>query len=81
MTYQIGTIYMDSGKAANLCTITDIHTTVNLAGDVVKTRYVATHQFLCQTVTESDIVETTVARCIDLLANQLTKGTKCTIKN
>ena len=67
---------MNSGKAANLCTITDIHTTFNLAGELVKTRYVATHQFLGQTVTESDIVATTVARGIDRLANHLTKGKK-----
>ena len=76
MTYQIGTIYMDIGKAANLCTITDIHTTINLANDIVKTRYVATHQFLGQTITEADIVAVTVARGIDRLANHLTKGTK-----
>ena len=67
---------MDSGKAANLCTITDVHTTRNLTGEVVKTRYVATHQFLGQTVTDTDIVAVTVARGIDRLANVLAKGTK-----
>ena len=76
MTYPIGTIYMASGKAANLCTITDIHTTHNVAGELVKTRYVASHVFLGQTVTELDIVDVTVARGVDRLANHLTKGTK-----
>ena len=76
MTYPLGTIYMASGKAANLCTITDTHTTHNVAGELVKTRYVASHVFLGQTVTESDIVDVTVARGIDRLTNHLTKGTK-----
>ena len=42
--------------------VTDIWTTYNLDGQLVKTRYVATHEFCGQTVTDYDVVETTIAR-------------------
>jgi len=37
-------------------------TTRNLAGEVVQVRYVATHQFLGQTVTNRDVCASTIAR-------------------
>ena len=60
--YKIGTKYMSGGKAKNVCTITDIHTTTNLAGEIVKQRYVSTHIFLGQTVTDYDVCAVTIAR-------------------
>lgn len=43
-------------------TITDILKTYNSNDELVKVRYVATHEFLGQTVTDSDICDTTIAR-------------------
>lgn len=60
--FAVGTLYIPIGKAGNLCTVTDFLVTYNLAGDVVQTRYVSTHQFCGQTVTNRDVVETTIAR-------------------
>lgn len=54
-----GTIFKTGNRQ---CTVTDILTTYNLAGEPVKQRYVATHQFLGQTVTDHDVCETTIAR-------------------
>ena len=60
--YAIGTKFMTRGKYPKQCTVTDIHTTTNLAGDVVKVRYVATHEFCGQTVTDADVCAVTIAR-------------------
>jgi hypothetical protein len=62
--FKVGTQFMTSGKHPRLCTVTDIHTTTNLAGLVVKIRYVATHEFCGQTVTDSDVCDATIARNI-----------------
>ena len=43
-------------------TVIDHLTTTNSKGDVVAIRYVASHSFCGQTVTESDVVDTTIAR-------------------
>lgn len=61
MTYAIGTKYKTRGKAPRICTVTDIYTTHNSAGEFVKTRYVATHEFMGQIVTDSDVCATTIA--------------------
>jgi hypothetical protein len=63
--YPIGTQYMPMRKNTYVCTITDIHKTYNNNGDLVKTTYLATHEFCGQTITESDVNETTIARGID----------------
>ena len=60
--FNIGTQYKTCGKHPRLCTVIDILRTYNSAGELVKTRYVATHEFLGQTITDSDVPETTVAR-------------------
>lgn len=60
--FPIGTKYKPIGKHTKECTVIDFHVTRNLAGDVVRTRYVASHQFLGQTLSDSDVVETTIAR-------------------
>mgnify|MGYP003659939297 CR=1 FL=1 len=62
MKYPIGTKYLTRGKHPRLCTVTDIWKTYDFRGDLVHKRYVATHEFLGQTVTEVDLPEATVAR-------------------
>lgn len=62
--YAIGTKYTPARKHATECTIVDIHTTTNLAGEIVKVRYVSTHAFLGQTVTDYDVVPVTIARAL-----------------
>lgn len=57
-----GTTFKTGGRHPNLCTVTDILTTYNMAGEAVKQRYVATHVFLGQTVSDNDVCETTIAR-------------------
>lgn len=59
--YLVGTTYKTRGRSPRLCTVVDIHVTRNLAGDVVKTRYVSTHEFMGQTLTDYDVVETTIS--------------------
>ena len=56
--FKVGDIYIDRNK--RLCTIQDILTTTNLCGEIVSIRYVSTHDFLGQKVTNSDVVETTI---------------------
>jgi hypothetical protein len=59
--FAVGTKFNTRHKPSKLCTVIDIHTTRNLAGEVVKIRYVATHELMGQTITDSDVVETTIA--------------------
>jgi hypothetical protein len=66
--FPIGTRYLSQHrKYPYVCTVVDIHRTYNAAGVLVKVRYVATHDFCGQPVTESDIVDVTVARGVALL--------------
>ena len=61
--FGIGTQFKRVGrKHAPLETVTDILTTFNSAGELVKIRYVATHETLGQAVTDSGVVDTTIAR-------------------
>ena len=55
-----GTTYKTRGKAPRLCTVVDRLNTYNIKGELVSTRYVSTHEFLGQTVTNSDVVVTTI---------------------
>lgn len=61
---QLGTQYMEGYKNKKLCTVTDILKTYNSKGDFVKLRYVATHEFCGQAVTDYDVNQTTIARGI-----------------
>ena len=61
MEYPIGTQFKTRGKAPRLCTVTDILKTYNSAGELVKTRYVAQHDFMGQKVNDYDVVATTIA--------------------
>lgn len=65
--FAIGQKFIDrgpTGKHPRECTVTDILTTTNSKGDVVRIRYVATHTFLGGLVTNHDVLETTIARNI-----------------
>lgn len=59
--FPIGTRFRTRGKHPRICTVTDLLTTTNHAGQVVHHRYVATHEFAGQTITDRDVVETTIA--------------------
>jgi hypothetical protein len=56
-----GTIFQTRGREPRTCTVIDVLTTTNLAGEVVKIRYVAAHEFAGQILTDQDVLETTVA--------------------
>jgi hypothetical protein len=56
----IGTKFKTRGKHPKICTVTDILRTYNYAGDLVQTRYVATHEFCGQLVTDRDVCLTTI---------------------
>ena len=45
-------------------TIVDIYKTYNNVNELVKVRYVVSHNFLGQTVTEHDVIHTTIARMV-----------------
>lgn len=62
--YSIGQQYKTRGKHPVVCTIVDIHRTYNNAGELVKLRYVSTHEFMGQTLTDYEVVDATVARGI-----------------
>jgi hypothetical protein len=59
--FAIGTKYTPRGKDYQ-ATVVDILKTYNSAGELVRIRYVSTHTFLGQTVTDQDVIETTIAR-------------------
>lgn len=62
MEYPIGTQFKTHGKQPHVCTVIDILKTHNDAGELVRTRYVATHEFCGQTVTDRDVCDVTIAR-------------------
>ena len=58
---KVGTQFIRRGtKRRDVETVTDIYKTYNLAGELVKERYVATHEFMGQTVTDCDVVAPTI---------------------
>jgi hypothetical protein len=60
MTPVIGTTYLDRNK--RLCTVVDVWQTYNAAGELVQTRYVCSHEFCGQTVTEHDVLAITIQK-------------------
>jgi L,D-peptidoglycan transpeptidase YkuD (ErfK/YbiS/YcfS/YnhG family) len=62
MEYAIGTKFLSGGKHKRECIVTDILKTYNSAGDLVKTRYQASHEFMGQIVTDYDVVAITIAK-------------------
>jgi hypothetical protein len=59
--FQIGQQFKTRGKHPRICTVRDILKTYNSKGEMVKVRYVATHDFMGQDVTDWDVIETTIA--------------------
>lgn len=76
MTYAIGTQFLSRGKHPRLCTVTDILTTYNAAGQVVRVRYVATHDMLGQVVTDRDVCDTTIAMGVQAIDCREPNGIK-----
>lgn len=60
MVIEIGTQYTD--RNGRTCTVIDIWSTFNAAGELVQTRYVAQHEFMGQMVVERDINIVTIQR-------------------
>ena len=56
--FEIGTQFNNRGR---ICTITDVLKTYNSKGELVRTRYVATHHLMGNSVTDCDVVPTTIA--------------------
>lgn len=59
--FPIGTKYKTRHRVPRICTVVDILKTYNNANELVKIRYVSSHEFLGQLVNDSDVVETTIA--------------------
>jgi hypothetical protein len=59
--FSIGTQYLTRGKHPKLCTVTDTLVTINSKGQIVRTSYISTHEFMGQTVTEHDVCDATIA--------------------
>lgn len=60
--FPIGTIFMSGGKHPRRCVVRDILTTRNLAGEIVRIRYVADHDFAGQVMRDPDVSPVTIAR-------------------
>ncbi len=59
--YPTGTKFNTRHKVPRTMQVVDILKTYDSKGELVEIRYVATYQFLGQTVTDRDVVETTIA--------------------
>lgn len=59
--FSVGQKFYSHGKNPKLCTVLDILTTYNLAGEVIRIRYVAEHEILGQKVIDHDVLETSIA--------------------
>ncbi len=70
--FPVGTQFVQvsaKGKRRDLCTVVDIYRTYNSEGKLVSLRYVATHDFMGQIVTDYDVVETTIMMSLIEAAN------------
>ena len=62
--YPVGTQFTPLGrKRPRLETVVDIHTTTNMAGGVVRVRYLAEHSFLGHAV-RTEFTKTTISRAL-----------------
>ena len=59
--FKIGQQFMSGSRNPVVCTVVDIYTTYDHAGNVVKIRYVADHEFAGQIITDYDVNETSIA--------------------
>ena len=61
--HKIGTQFIRQGrKRKDVETVVDIWVTRNTSEEVVKVRYVCEHDFIGQTVTDYDVLGTTISR-------------------
>lgn len=60
--YENGTRFKSGGKSPRVSTVTDILRTYDRAGNLVKTRYIAVHEFCGQMVADADVSPVTIAR-------------------
>ena len=56
-----GTTYRTRGKHPRECEVVDVLFTYNLAGELVRVRYVTIHTLMGQEIQDIDVVETTIA--------------------
>lgn len=62
LRFPIGTRYTTRGKHPCKCVVVDVHATYSaVSGELVKLRYVSTHEFAGQTVTDRDVPEPAIA--------------------
>lgn len=59
--YPIGTRFKTRGKHPRLCAVVDVWRTYNAAGELVRLRYVATHDFMGQPVIDYDVCAASIA--------------------
>ena len=59
--FAIGTTFKTRGKHPRICTVVDILKTYNNANELVKVRYVATHELMGKIITDNDVCSTTIA--------------------
>ena len=60
MEINIGQKFITRGKRKDLCTVTDIYKTYNHKNELVSIKYVATHEFCGQLVTNYNVPATTI---------------------
>ena len=59
--FQIGDTFTTRGKSPRLCTVVDVLKTYNSKDELVRLRYMASHEFMGQTLTDSDVCDATIA--------------------
>ena len=59
--FSIGQQFRTRGEHPRLGTVIDIWRTYNAEGEQVRLRYVATFEFAGQTITDHEVVETTIS--------------------
>lgn len=68
----VGTQFYRYGRKHKVLeTVIDIHTTYNLAGQIVNVRYVTEHELMGQKVIDYDVVAVTIQRSEIILTNCL----------
>jgi hypothetical protein len=68
--FPIGTVFRPVGKSSDWIVV-DYHITRNVAGDIVKARYVGQTVRFSQPIVDADMCETTVARGVERLGGAL----------
>ena len=64
--FKIGTVYkLPRNEHGKVCTVVDIHTTTNAAGETVRVNYVVSFEWLGRTIIHDDVCDTDIARCLN----------------